>query len=298
MPRSSSPVAPPIWPPSRGSATPAWPASSSESRCSPGPSTSPLPWRLPHDPGPAASPQPVRPGGRRARRGGRHRRRLHRLRRELAEADVAATASPPPVDAAPSARAPVDRRRTTANCPTSQPAPMPAGEKRDRDHRDLARADRRSRSTARSRAERRRQLRRPGRMRLLRRRRLPSPRAGLRHPGRRRRSTAASSRTGARRPCRPGGGPGYTIQDEPVTATYGRGTWRWPDVGPNTNGVAVLHRARGRRSCSPDNTTRIFGHGDVGHGRRRRDRRDAEQWRERQSRPPARGHHERRPSAR
>ena len=69
-------------PRSRASATPAWPASSSESRSCPEPSTSPPPWRLPHDP---SSIPASRPTGRSARSARRRpaRRRLHRTRRRL-----------------------------------------------------------------------------------------------------------------------------------------------------------------------------------------------------------------------
>ena len=108
---------------------------------------------------------------------------------------------------------------TPANdCPTAQPAKRrcrPASP--DRDHRHAARARSSSRSSPTCR-------RSPSatswrsRMRVLRRHRVPSavpPPAGtaVRHPGRRPPGTGS-------------GGPGYAIQDEPVTATYHRGDGR------------------------------------------------------------------------
>ena len=91
-------------------------------------------------------------------------------------------------------------------------------------------------------ADRRRQLRGARRVRLLRRRRVPPPRPGLRHPGRRRPVRPLAER----RPNQVGtGGPPYTIQDEPVTTPYKRGTVAMARTpAPNSVGLAVLHRPR------------------------------------------------------
>ena len=60
-----------------------------------------------------------------------------------------------------------------------------------------------------------------------------------------------------------GGGPGYTIQDEPVTATYKRGTLAMARTrDPNSQGsqfFVVLDDAAGAQSLAPVNTYAIFG---------------------------------------
>ena len=53
-----------------------------------------------------------------------------------------------------------------------------------------------------------------------------------------------------------GGGPGYTIQDEPVTATYKRGTVAMARTSRSELGrVAVLHRARRQGPVDPRPST-------------------------------------------
>ena len=81
------------------------------------------------------------------------------------------------------------------------------------------------------------------------------------------------------------GGPGYAIEDDPLTATYRRGTVAMARTAePGQPGLAVLHRPVGRRRRRPEDPravpVRDPRRGDVGHGRRRRDRRDAEQRRQ------------------
>ena len=61
-----------------------------------------------------------------------------------------------------------------------------------------------------------------------------------------------------------GGGPGYTIQDEPVTATYKRGTLAMARVpgAPNSQGsqfFIVLDDAAADRGLAQENTYAIFG---------------------------------------
>jgi cyclophilin family peptidyl-prolyl cis-trans isomerase len=60
-----------------------------------------------------------------------------------------------------------------------------------------------------------------------------------------------------------GGGPGYTIQDEPVTATYRRGTLAMARTpAPNTQGsqfFIVLDDAAADRGLAQANTYAIFG---------------------------------------
>ena len=118
-------------------------------------------------------------------------------------------------------------------------------------------------------ADRRGQLRRAGVMRLLRRRRLP--RVADSSPGR----DASSSSRAAIRPARGSGGPGYEIQDEPVTTAVRAGNGR--------DGPDCRARTRSARSSSSSSTTRtpacpverqhVPDHrlGDEGHGDRRRD---------------------------
>ena len=72
------------------------------------------------------------------------------------------------------------------------------------------------------------------------------------------------------------GGPPYTIQDEPVTTPYTRGTVAMARTAePNSVGIAVLHRARRRRGRPAREVQHLPDHreGDVGHGHRGRDRR-------------------------
>ena len=76
------------------------------------------------------------------------------------------------------------------------------------------------------------------------------------------------------------GGPGYTIQDEPVTtAVQARDAWPWPGRrGPNSQGsqfFIVLDDSG--PALAPTNTYAIFGHVTHGHGGRRRDRCHARQ---------------------
>jgi peptidyl-prolyl cis-trans isomerase B (cyclophilin B) len=60
-----------------------------------------------------------------------------------------------------------------------------------------------------------------------------------------------------------GGGPGYTIQDEPVTATYKRGTLAMARTqAPNSQGsqfFIVLDDTAAAQSLTPVNTYAIFG---------------------------------------
>ena len=207
-------------------------ASSSARPCCPVPSTSPQPWRPPHDSAFTVRP-PARPRPRRRcspacsaavlrRRLGRGGRRRPRARR---------------------------RPRGDAGCPTRAPAPPPAGETRtvtietrQGRHRDQGRG--------RPDPERGRQLRRARRVRLLRRRRLPPPGPGLRHPGRR-------PVTGQPAP----GGPGLHDQGRPVTAPTARHRRDGADLAAQFVGLAVLHRPRRRRrpALESSNTYPIFG---------------------------------------
>ena len=73
------------------------------------------------------------------------------------------------------------------------------------------------------------------------------------------------------------GGPGYTIQDEPVTATYSRGTVAMARTSaartrsaPSSSSSSTTPRGRRSRQA---NTYQIIGTRHVGHGRGRRDRR-------------------------
>ena len=121
-PTSSSRAASPTSTASAACATPASPASSSERRSSPVPSTSHGPWRPPHDQStadPSHAASPCRRSRCPARRG--------LLAAACATTGAAATGEPsaaaPTAVASAVAGAPAD-------CPTSQPEPLPAGEKR------------------------------------------------------------------------------------------------------------------------------------------------------------------------
>ncbi len=90
-------------------------------------------------------------------------------------------------------------------------------------------------------------------------------------------SSRAATRDGRSRDPVGTGGPGYTIQDEPVTATYRRGTVAMArTAAAELRRLAVLHRPRRRgapdqpseRQHLPDHRRR-----DVRHGDGRRDRR-------------------------
>ena len=159
---------------------PASPASSSDRRCCPVPSTSPVPWRPPHE----RSPTP----GRRLD----HRRRWPSRcsSPRVGPAQAAAARQPRPRPRRPSARpspagspsaAAGDLDRLPDDAARRAPRGRDAGG-HDLDHRGRHRARDRRRPVA----DRGRQLRRARRLRLVRRRRVPSRRARVRDPGRRR----------------------------------------------------------------------------------------------------------------
>ena len=162
-------------------------------------------------------------------------------------------------------------------CPTSQPAALPAGESASsRSRRELG--DIVIEVDGAAVADRRRQLRRARRVPLLRRRRLPSDGCA---PGRDAFVIQGGDPDGTgRRP-----GPGYTIQDEPVDgdvqARHGRDG---PLAGPDSQGsqfFIVLDDDAARRSLIQiaPTPTRSSARSISGHGRRRRDLRDAERRR-------------------
>ena len=155
--------------------------------------------------------------------------------------------------AASGARPAVAERRRVGRRPARRAsrAPLPAGETRT----VTIETDEGRRSSSRSRRTCRRSP--PATS-------SPSPRAA---------STTASSSTGvvpgtsssraATRPAPARGGPGYTIKDEPVTATYGRGTVAMARTARAELGrLAVLHRPRRQgaaTSLADYNTYQIIG---------------------------------------
>ena len=157
-------------------------------------------------------------------------------------------------------------RRAAPNCPTAQPPAAPAGQTRVVTIETAKGADRRSRS--------RPTCRRSRPATSSRSRRAASTTASSSTASRRSRTARRSSSRAAIPTGTGTGGPGYEIQDEPVTTPYVRGTVAMARTpAPNSVGSQffIVLDDKDQSVLASANTYQIIGSVTAGHGRRRRD---------------------------